>query len=49
MTHAWRIDPGTSRPNPAEMTDFDVWSLNGRIYPATLPMIVKTGHRFKVD
>lgn len=48
MTHAWKIDPGTSRPNPAEMTDFNIWSLNGRIFPATLPMVVKTGQRVRI-
>ena len=48
MPHAWRIDPGTSRPNPAEMTDFNIWSLNGRIFPATQPMVVKTGQRVRI-
>jgi FtsP/CotA-like multicopper oxidase with cupredoxin domain len=48
MTHAWKIDPGTSRPNPAEMTDFDIWSLNGRVYPATLPMVARTGQRVRI-
>ena len=48
MPHAWRIDPGTSRPNPAEMTDFNIWSLNGRIYPGTHPMVVKTGQRVRI-
>jgi FtsP/CotA-like multicopper oxidase with cupredoxin domain len=48
MTHAWKIDPGTSRPNPAEMTDFNIWSLNGRIFPATLPMVVKAGQRVRI-
>ena len=48
MTHAWKVDPGTSRPNPAEMTDFNIWSLNGRIFPGTLPMVVKTGQRVRI-
>ncbi len=48
MPHAWRIDPGTSRPNPAEMTDFNIWTLNGRIFPATLPMVVRTGQRVRI-
>ena len=48
MPHAWKIDPGTSRPNPAEMTDFNIWSLNGRVFPATLPMVVRTGQRVRI-
>ena len=48
MTHAWRIDPGTSRPNPAEMSDFNIWTLNGRVFPATAPMVVRTGQRVRI-
>jgi FtsP/CotA-like multicopper oxidase with cupredoxin domain len=48
MTHAWRIDPGTFRANPAEMTDFNIWTLNGRVFPATAPMAVRTGQRVRI-
>ena len=44
----WRIDPGTTRPNPNEMTEFNLLTLNARAYPGTAPMIVKQGDRTRI-
>ncbi len=44
----WKIVPGTMRPDPNEMTEFNVLTLNGRVYPGTAPMIVKTGDRVRI-
>src|SRR3984885_760345 len=33
MLSEWRIDVGTMRPNPMEMTDFNVLTLNARDFP----------------
>ena len=46
MLHEWRIDPGTSRPNPMEMSDFNVLTMNGRAFPGTDPLVV--GHNDRV-
>ncbi len=46
MLHEWRIDPGTSRPDPNEMTDFNVLTMTARAYPGTDPIVV--GHRDRV-
>ncbi len=46
MLHEWRIDPGTSRPNPNEMSDFNVLTMNGRAFPGTDPIVI--GHMDKV-
>ncbi len=46
MLHEWRIDPGTSRPNPNEMTDFNVLTMNARAFPGTDPLVV--GHMDRV-
>lgn len=48
MLHEWRIDPDTSRPNPLEMTDFNVLTMNGKTYPATDPLIIKQGQRVRI-
>ncbi len=48
MTHAWRIDPGTDVPNPATMTDFNIWTLNGRVFPAIAPMLAATGETVRI-
>src|SRR5262249_6840209 len=48
MLHEWRIDPGTSRPNQMEMTDVSVFTMNGKVFPATAPLVVKTGDRVRI-
>ncbi len=48
MLSEWRIDPGTSRPNPLEMIEFNVLTMNSKAFPATAPLVVKLGDRVKV-
>lgn len=48
ILHEWRIDPGTSRPNPNEMTDFNVLTMNAKVFPATEPLVVKRGERVRI-
>jgi FtsP/CotA-like multicopper oxidase with cupredoxin domain len=48
MLHEWFIAPGTSRPDPAVMTDFNLFTFNSRIWPGTDPLVVKTGDRVRV-
>lgn len=44
----WRIDPGTSRPNPIEMTDFNVFTMNSKAFPGTAPLVVKLGDHVRI-
>jgi FtsP/CotA-like multicopper oxidase with cupredoxin domain len=48
MLHEWSIAPGTSRPNPAVMTDFNLFTFNSRVWPGTAPLVVRTGQRVRV-
>jgi hypothetical protein len=48
MLHEWFIAPGSSRPNPAVMTDFNLFSFNSRVWPGTAPLIAKKGDRVRV-
>ncbi len=48
MLHEWAIAPGTSRPNPAVMTDFNTFTFNSRAWPGTAPLVVKKGDRVRV-
>jgi len=48
MLSEWKIVPGTMRPDPNEMVEFNVLTLNGKSYPGTAPMIVKTGDRVRI-
>jgi FtsP/CotA-like multicopper oxidase with cupredoxin domain len=48
LLHEWRIDPGTSRPNPNEMTEFNILTMNAKAFPGTAPLVVKTGERVRI-
>lgn len=48
MTHEWRIDAGARRPNPLEMTEFNVLTFNGKAFPSTEPLVVGLGERVRV-
>ncbi len=48
MTHEWRIDAGARRPNPLEMTEFNVLTFNGKAFPATEPLVVGLGERVRI-
>ena len=48
MLNEWRIDPGTSRPNPNEMVDFNVFTMNSKAFPGTAPLVVRLGDRVKI-
>jgi len=44
----WRIDVGTMRPNPIEMTDFNILTINAKAFPGTAPLVAKYGDRVKI-
>jgi FtsP/CotA-like multicopper oxidase with cupredoxin domain len=48
MLHEWFIEPGTARPNPAVMTDFNIFTFNHRVWPGTAPLVVRNGQRVRV-
>ncbi len=48
MLHEWRIDPGARRPNPNEMTDFNILTINAKAFPGTEPLVVRKGQRVRI-
>ena len=42
------IDPGTYLPKVNEMTDFNMWTWNSRVYPGIDPLPVRLGDRLRV-
>ena len=44
----WSIRPGTARPDPNEMSDFNVLTINARAWPGTEPLVVRTGQRVRI-
>jgi manganese oxidase len=48
MLSEWKIRPGTHRPDPNEMTDFNVLTMNAKAFPGTAPLVVKKGDRVRI-
>jgi FtsP/CotA-like multicopper oxidase with cupredoxin domain len=48
MISEWDVTPGTARPNTLEMTDFNVLTINGKVFPSTAPLVCKTGDRVRL-
>ncbi len=48
LLNEWRIDPGTRRPNPNEMVDFNVFTMNSKAFPGTAPLVTRLGDRVKI-
>lgn len=44
----WKIEVGAARPDPNEMTDFNVFTMNGRAFPGTAPLLAKKGERVRI-
>jgi hypothetical protein len=48
MVSEWSVKAGTSRPNTLEMNDFNVLTINGKVFPSTAPLVCKTGDRVRI-
>jgi FtsP/CotA-like multicopper oxidase with cupredoxin domain len=48
MLSEWKIVPGTSRPDPNEMSDFNVLTMNAKAFPGTAPLVAKLGDRVRI-
>jgi manganese oxidase len=44
----WDIKVGTSRPNTLQMTDFNILTMNGKVFPSTAPLVCKTGDKVRI-
>lgn len=44
----WFIKPGTSKPDPTVMLDFNVFTFNSRVFPGTDPLLVRSGDRVRI-
>jgi FtsP/CotA-like multicopper oxidase with cupredoxin domain len=48
LAHNWALHPGSYRPDPAVMTEFDLWTFNSKMFPATAPLVARTGERVRI-
>ena len=44
----WKIEVGARRPDPNEMTDFNVFTMNARSFPGTQALVAKVGDRVRL-
>ncbi|WP_295683812.1 multicopper oxidase family protein [Nevskia ramosa] len=48
LLHNWALHPGTYRPDPAVMQDFDLWTFNSKVFPAIENLVMRTGERMRI-
>lgn len=48
LLHNWALHPGTYRPDPSVLQDFDLWTINSKVFPAIESMVARTGERVRV-
>ena len=48
LLHNWALHPGSYRPDPAIMQEFDLWTFNSKVFPAIDPLVARTGERVRI-
>ena len=48
MLSEWSIPMGSARPNPLEMNDFNVLTMNSKAFPGTEPLVVRRGDLVRI-
>ncbi len=48
MLHEWDIEPGTYRPDTSVFSGFNTLTINAKVFPATEPLVVKSGQRVRL-
>lgn len=48
LLSAYDIDPGAATPRVSEMTEFNMWTFNSRVFPGIDTLVAKTGERVRV-
>lgn len=48
LLHNWAVHPGTFRPDPSVMTEFDLWTMNSKVFPFIDSLFAQTGERVRI-
>ena len=48
ILHNFALHPGTRRPDPVVMQDFDLWTFNSKVFPAIETLVARTGERVRI-
>lgn len=46
--HEWRVPIGAKTPDPFEMVDFNLFTMNSTLYPKTQALIAQVGERIRI-
>jgi len=45
---SYDIEPGAATPRTSEMTNFNLWTWNSRVFPGIDPLVARTGERVRI-
>jgi hypothetical protein len=48
MLSEWAVHPGSAKPDVTVMNDFNILTMNSKVFPSTEPLVAKTGDRIRV-
>ncbi len=48
LLHNWALHPGSYRPDPSIMQDFDLWTFHSKVFPAIDPLVARSGERVRI-
>ncbi|WOI47066.1 copper oxidase [Acidovorax sp. BLS4] len=48
LLNAFAVEAGTRTPRVNEMTDFNIWAWNSRVFPGISPLVARRGERVRV-
>jgi len=48
ILNEWSVVPGAATPDPTEMTAFNLFTFNGRVFPGTSPLLARIGERVRI-
>ena len=48
LASEWRMKLGTSRPDPNEMTDYNLLTFNSKAFPGTAPLVIQLGDDVRI-
>ncbi len=48
LMHNWALHPGTYRPDPSVMQNFDLWTFNSKVFPAIEHLVARSGERIRI-
>lgn len=48
LLNEWLVKPGSATPDPTEMTNFNLFTFNGRMFPGTSPLVARLGEKIRI-